>query len=180
MGHIGLTPQSLHQMGGFKVQGRDGGAGASSCSTTRARSRRPAATRSCSRASRASSAREITDAISIPTIGIGAGVHCDGQVLVIYDMLGMNEEFRPKFVQALRQPRRPHSHRRRAVHHRSAQRAVSRRGAQLLQGGAAAAADVGAGSRQSRHAPSRGGWPRATTIPISDGAVHSAAVPEER
>jgi 3-methyl-2-oxobutanoate hydroxymethyltransferase len=97
MGHIGLTPQSTHSMGGFKVQGR---------SAVQAKRLLDDA-RSLEQAGCYSIvlegipyelAQEITEAISIPTIGIGAGVHCDGQVLVIYDLLGMNEEFRPKFV----------------------------------------------------------------------------------
>ena len=97
MGHIGLTPQSLHAMGGFKVQGR---------SATQARKLLDDA-RALEQAGCYAIvlegiphelASEITAALSIPTIGIGAGVHCDGQVLVIYDLLGMNEEFRPKFV----------------------------------------------------------------------------------
>ena len=97
MGHIGLTPQSVHQMGGFKVQGRD-------CEGAR---RLVDDARTLEQAGAYALvlegiplelAREITDSISIPTIGIGAGVHCDGQVLVIYDLLGMNEDFKPRFV----------------------------------------------------------------------------------
>ena len=84
-------------------------------------------------------AREITDGVSIPTIGIGAGVALRrpgaGHLRPARHERGVPPEVR----QALRQPRGPHPHRRRAVHHRSAQRAVPRRGAQLLQGGAAAA-----------------------------------------
>jgi 3-methyl-2-oxobutanoate hydroxymethyltransferase len=99
MGHIGLTPQSIHQMGGFKVQGKVEEqkqkimadavaveeAGAFSvvleCIPTEL-------------------AQEITEQLSIPTIGIGAGVHCDGQVLVIHDVLGLMGDFRPKFVKS--------------------------------------------------------------------------------
>jgi len=97
MGHIGLTPQSFHQMGGFKIQGReDGGA------------ERLIADAKALEAAGAYSlvlegipveiAERITAEISIPTIGIGAGAGCDGQVLVIYDLLGMDDEFKPKFV----------------------------------------------------------------------------------
>ncbi len=97
MGHIGLTPQSFHQMGGFKIQGReDGGA------------ERLIADAKALEAAGAYSivlegipteiAKRITEEVSIPTIGIGAGAECDGQVLVIYDLLGMDDEFKPKFV----------------------------------------------------------------------------------
>jgi 3-methyl-2-oxobutanoate hydroxymethyltransferase len=97
MGHIGLTPQSVHQLGGFKVQGRDIGG----------RERLLADARALEDAGvyaivleaiPADIAREITEALTIPTIGIGAGVNCDGQVLVSYDMLGMDESFKPRFV----------------------------------------------------------------------------------
>lgn len=97
MGHIGLTPQSYHQLGGFKVQGRD----------AKGRERLIADARALEEAGAyavvleaipADIAADITDALTIPTIGIGAGVHCDGQVLVSYDMLGMDESFKPRFV----------------------------------------------------------------------------------
>ena len=99
MGHIGLTPQSVHQMGGYKVQGKAEEqkrkimedalaveeAGAFSlvleCIPTEL-------------------AAEITERLTIPTIGIGAGIHCDGQVLVIHDVLGLLGNFRPKFVKS--------------------------------------------------------------------------------
>jgi 3-methyl-2-oxobutanoate hydroxymethyltransferase len=99
MGHIGLTPQSVHQMGGFKVQGKveeqkqkimadavaveEGGAFSVvlECIPTEL-------------------AQEITEQLSIPAIGIGAGVHCDGQVLVVHDLLGLLGDFRPKFVKS--------------------------------------------------------------------------------
>jgi 3-methyl-2-oxobutanoate hydroxymethyltransferase len=97
MGHIGLTPQSVHQMGGFKVQGRGEDA-----------ARRLVDDAKCLEEAGAYSlvlegipmelASEITRAISIPTIGIGAGAGCDGQVLVIYDLLGMDDAFKPRFV----------------------------------------------------------------------------------
>ena len=99
MGHIGLTPQSIHQMGGYKVQGKAEEqkrkimedavaveeAGAFSlvleCIPTEL-------------------AKEISEKLTIPTIGIGAGIHCDGQVLVIHDVLGLLGDFRPKFVKS--------------------------------------------------------------------------------
>jgi len=97
MGHIGLTPQSYHQLGGFKVQGRDPGG----------RERLLADARVLEEAGvysivleaiPADIAYDITAAVSIPTIGIGAGTGCDGQVLVSYDALGMDETFKPRFV----------------------------------------------------------------------------------
>lgn len=97
MGHIGLTPQSLHQFGGYKIQGKDS-------------ARRDMLLRDALAVEEAGAfsvvlegmpldlAREITGRLTIPTIGIGAGRHCDGQVLVVHDMLGLFEDFRPKFV----------------------------------------------------------------------------------
>jgi 3-methyl-2-oxobutanoate hydroxymethyltransferase len=97
MGHIGLTPQSVHRMGGYKVQGRE----------ERQRKKLLADARAVEHAGAfcvvleavpATLAAEITQALHIPTIGIGAGVNCDGQVLVIHDLLGISGAFRPKFV----------------------------------------------------------------------------------
>jgi 3-methyl-2-oxobutanoate hydroxymethyltransferase len=97
MGHIGLTPQSVHRFGGYKVQGRD-------------KERREAVLRDALAVESAGAfavvlegmpldlAREITEQLTIPTIGIGAGVDCDGQVLVLHDMLGLFDDFTPKFV----------------------------------------------------------------------------------
>ncbi len=97
MGHIGLTPQSFHQLGGFKVQGRDIGGRERLLSD--ARTLEAAGAYSIVlEAIPADIAREITESVSVPTIGIGAGTHCDGQVLVSYDALGMDETFKPRFV----------------------------------------------------------------------------------
>ncbi|MBL8626823.1 MAG: 3-methyl-2-oxobutanoate hydroxymethyltransferase [Myxococcales bacterium] len=97
MGHIGLTPQSVHQFGGFKVQGK--GADAVAKLTADARALEEAGAYAIVlEGIPAEVAREVTAALTIPTIGIGAGVGCDGQVLVIYDLLGMDERFKPKFV----------------------------------------------------------------------------------
>ncbi|MBS1117820.1 MAG: 3-methyl-2-oxobutanoatehydroxymethyltransferase [Deltaproteobacteria bacterium] len=97
MGHIGLTPQSFHQLGGFKVQGRDVGGRERLLSD--ARTLEEAGVYSIVlEAIPADIAREITQSLSIPTIGIGAGTQCDGQVLVSYDALGMDETFKPRFV----------------------------------------------------------------------------------
>lgn len=97
MGHIGLTPQAIHQMGGYKIQGKNP----------------PSAEKLIEDAKLLEEigifalvlecipyelAKEITEAIDIPTMGIGAGPYCDGQVSVIHDILGLYEEIRPKFV----------------------------------------------------------------------------------
>lgn len=97
MGHIGLTPQTADSLGGFKVQGKDA----------------EAAQKLIEQASALEAlgcfsivlecvpdkiAKLITQKLTIPIIGIGAGIHCDGQVLVSHDMLGLFERFRPKFV----------------------------------------------------------------------------------
>ena len=97
MGHIGLTPQSVHQLGGYRVQGRD------SAVADRLRSdvKFVEEAGSCAVVLElvpAELARELTRAIAIPTIGIGAGPGCDGQVLVLHDMLGLNPGFAPKFL----------------------------------------------------------------------------------
>jgi 3-methyl-2-oxobutanoate hydroxymethyltransferase len=97
MGHVGLTPQSVHQFGGYKIQGRE-------------KDRRERVLRDALAVEEAGAfsivlegmplelAKEITERLTIPTIGIGAGAHCDGQVLVIHDMLGLFDDFTPKFV----------------------------------------------------------------------------------
>jgi 3-methyl-2-oxobutanoate hydroxymethyltransferase len=97
MGHIGLTPQSLHAMGGFKVQGRSETQAKKLLDDAKALEEAGCYAVVLEGIPR-ELAKDITAAVSIPTIGIGAGVDCDGQVLVIYDLLGMNENFRPKFV----------------------------------------------------------------------------------
>jgi len=97
MGHIGLTPQSYHQLGGFKVQGRDDGGRQRLLDDARALEDAGAYS-IVLEAIPSDIAREISAAVSVPTIGIGAGVGCDGQVLVCYDMLGMDESFKPRFV----------------------------------------------------------------------------------
>jgi 3-methyl-2-oxobutanoate hydroxymethyltransferase len=97
MGHIGLTPQSYHQLGGFKVQGRDPGGRERLLAD--ARTLEDAGVYSIVlEAIPADIAYDITAQVSVPTIGIGAGTGCDGQVLVSYDALGMDETFKPRFV----------------------------------------------------------------------------------
>jgi 3-methyl-2-oxobutanoate hydroxymethyltransferase len=97
MGHLGLTPQSVHAMGGYRVQAR----------TEEAAERLLADAQSLDKAGVFSvvlegipveTARRVTESIGAPTIGIGAGPHCDGQVLVITDMLGLGPGKYPKFV----------------------------------------------------------------------------------
>jgi 3-methyl-2-oxobutanoate hydroxymethyltransferase len=97
MGHVGLTPQSVHVQGGFKVQGRDDDAAARVIADAKA-VEEAGAYAIVLEGVPAELAAQVTDALSIPTIGIGAGPACDGQVLVIHDLLGMDEEFKPKFV----------------------------------------------------------------------------------
>lgn len=97
MGHIGLTPQSFHQFGGFKVQGRDPGAAERLIEDARTLEEAGAFAVVLEGIPSEVAAR-ITAAVSIPTIGIGAGVECDGQVLVVYDLLGLNDSFKPRFV----------------------------------------------------------------------------------
>jgi 3-methyl-2-oxobutanoate hydroxymethyltransferase len=97
MGHIGLTPQSFHQMGGFRVQGREDGGAERLLDDARALQQAGAYALVLEGIPHEIAAR-ITAELAIPTIGIGAGPACDGQVLVIYDLLGMNDSFKPKFV----------------------------------------------------------------------------------
>jgi 3-methyl-2-oxobutanoate hydroxymethyltransferase len=97
MGHIGLTPQSVHAMGGFKVQGKEAGAAEALVADAKALEDAGcfALVLECIPSELA---RVITGQLSIPTIGIGAGPHCDGQVLVVNDLLGLDSAFKPKFV----------------------------------------------------------------------------------
>jgi len=97
MGHIGLTPQSMHAMGGFRVQGRE----------SEAAQRLVADAKALQHAGCFAMVIEgvpdqvaamITDSLDVPTIGIGAGARCDGQVLVMHDLLGIEDRIAPKFV----------------------------------------------------------------------------------
>lgn len=96
MGHIGLTPQSVHGFGGYKIQGR-GEAGQQLLDDAKALEEAGVFS-IVLEGIPADLAGQITDSVSVPTIGIAAGPRCDGQVLVIYDLLGMDEDFRPKFA----------------------------------------------------------------------------------
>jgi 3-methyl-2-oxobutanoate hydroxymethyltransferase len=97
MGHLGLTPQSFHTLGGFKVQGRDLEAARAIVDDAIA-----LADVGCFaivlECVPDAVARLVTDSVDVPTIGIGAGRHCDGQVLVLHDLLGLEERLTPKFV----------------------------------------------------------------------------------
>jgi 3-methyl-2-oxobutanoate hydroxymethyltransferase len=97
MAHIGLTPQSIHRMGGYRVQGKSEEAGEKLLADALAIQRAGAFSVVLEGIPRALG-RQITAELSIPTIGIGAGEHCDGQVLVIHDILGLCEKYSPKFV----------------------------------------------------------------------------------
>jgi 3-methyl-2-oxobutanoate hydroxymethyltransferase len=97
MGHIGLTPQSVHKMGGYVVQGRDEQT-AQKLLDDAVSLEQAGCYSLVLEGIPMDLARQITQRLSIPTIGIGAGVGCDGQVLVCYDLLGMNPDFKPKFV----------------------------------------------------------------------------------
>ena len=101
MGHVGLTPQSVHRIGGHRVQGRRHG------SEPGGRERVIEDAKAVEAAGAFAVvlecipldlAAEITGALSIPTIGIGAGVHCDGQVLVLHDLVGLNDVWTPRFA----------------------------------------------------------------------------------
>ena len=97
MGHVGLTPQSVHRMGGFRVQGKGEDAALAVLADAQA-VEQAGAFSIVLEGVPASLARRITERLRIPTIGIGAGPDCDGQVLVCYDFLGMIRGFSPKFV----------------------------------------------------------------------------------
>jgi len=97
MGHLGLTPQSVHALGGFRVQGKDLEAARAIVDDAMA-----LAAAGCFaivlECVPDAVARLVTDTVGVPTIGIGAGRHCDGQVLVFHDLLGLEERITPKFV----------------------------------------------------------------------------------
>jgi 3-methyl-2-oxobutanoate hydroxymethyltransferase len=97
MGHLGLTPQSVHAMGGFKVQGREHSAALELVADAKA-----LAAAGCFaivlEGVPDEVARLITHAVDVPTVGIGAGPGCDGQVLVFHDVLGIEDRLAPKFV----------------------------------------------------------------------------------
>jgi 3-methyl-2-oxobutanoate hydroxymethyltransferase len=97
MGHLGMTPQSVHRYGGYKVQGKESDHALALVSDAKALEA-AGAFAIVLEAVPAELAKTITERVAIPTIGIGAGPHCDGQVLVLYDLLGLFDDFVPKFV----------------------------------------------------------------------------------
>jgi 3-methyl-2-oxobutanoate hydroxymethyltransferase len=97
MGHLGLTPQSVHAMGGFKVQGKERSAALALVDDAHALEEAGCFSIVLEGVPD-EVARIVTDAVSVPTIGIGAGRHCDGQVLVFHDVLGLEDRIIPKFV----------------------------------------------------------------------------------
>lgn len=97
MGHLGFTPQSVHALGGFRVQGREE-AGRERLVAEARRLEEAGAFAVVLELVPGPVAEAVTAAVRIPTIGIGAGAGCDGQVLVLPDMLGMNPDFQPRFL----------------------------------------------------------------------------------
>jgi 3-methyl-2-oxobutanoate hydroxymethyltransferase len=97
MGHLGMTPQSVHQYGGYKVQGKESHHAQALVNDAKALEA-AGAFAIVIEAVPNELAKTITEGVAIPTIGIGAGPHCDGQVLVLYDLLGLFDDFVPKFV----------------------------------------------------------------------------------
>lgn len=97
MGHLGLTPQSVHALGGYRVQGRDSEA-AERVVADAVELESAGAFSIVLELLPAALARRVSGRLTIPTIGIGAGAGCDGQVLVLHDMLGLNEMFQPRFL----------------------------------------------------------------------------------
>lgn len=97
MGHLGMTPQSVHHYGGYKVQGKERAQAEAMIADAKALEA-AGAFALVLEVIPASLAKQITSAVGIPTIGIGAGAHCDGQVLVLHDLLGLFDDFAPKFL----------------------------------------------------------------------------------
>ncbi|MFQ6046190.1 MAG: 3-methyl-2-oxobutanoate hydroxymethyltransferase [Gemmatimonadales bacterium] len=97
MGHLGFTPQSVHALGGYRVQGRDEGSADKIVADARALEEAGIFSLVLELMP-TDVARRVTESVTIPTIGIGSGPMCDGQVLVLHDMLGLNEGFEPKFL----------------------------------------------------------------------------------
>ena len=97
MGHIGLTPQSVHAFGGMKIQGREEQEAEQILADAKALEEAGVFS-IVLEGLPTSLAKRVTESVEVPTIGISAGPHCDGQVLVLYDMLALDETFKPRFV----------------------------------------------------------------------------------
>jgi len=97
MGHIGLTPQSIHQFGSYRERGKDEEEASEILKDAKILEEAGAFSIILEKIP-AALAEKVTQSVRIPTIGIGAGANCDGQILVVHDMLGLNKEFHPRFV----------------------------------------------------------------------------------
>jgi 3-methyl-2-oxobutanoate hydroxymethyltransferase len=97
MGHIGLMPQSIHQYGSYRERGKSNEEASEILNDAKVLEQAGAFSLVLEKVP-AALAKKVAESVSIPLIGIGAGVHCDGQILVISDMLGLNKEFHPRFV----------------------------------------------------------------------------------
>ena len=97
MGHLGLTPQSINQFGSYKLRAKEEAEAQKLIEDAKLLENLGCFSLVLEKIP-SQLAKQVTESISIPTIGIGAGVHCDGQVLVYQDMVGMNEGFKPKFL----------------------------------------------------------------------------------
>ncbi|MEX1121384.1 MAG: 3-methyl-2-oxobutanoate hydroxymethyltransferase, partial [Balneolales bacterium] len=97
MGHLGLTPQSIYKFGTYKVRATDE-IEANELIEDAKKLEEAGCFAIVLEKIPAKLAKQVTESISIPTIGIGAGGHCDGQVLVLHDMLGLNKDFNPRFI----------------------------------------------------------------------------------
>ena len=97
MGHLGLTPQSINKFGTYEVRAQDKKEAEELIHDAKVLANAGVFAIVLEKIP-ASLAKKVTESVSVPTIGIGAGPHCDGQVLVVYDMLGFTEEFKPRFV----------------------------------------------------------------------------------
>jgi len=97
MAHLGLKPQSIHKMGGYKIHGKTSSEAEELIKEAKAMEDAGAFSIVLEGVAM-ETAKQVTDAVKIPTIGIASGPHCSGQVLVIYDLLGLNPDFKPTFL----------------------------------------------------------------------------------
>ena len=97
MGHLGLTPQSIYKFGTYTVRAKEEDEAEKLKKDAKLLEQAGCFAMVLEKIP-ASLAREVSETVNVPTIGIGAGKHCDGQVLVMHDMLGINTEFKPRFL----------------------------------------------------------------------------------